>query len=323
MTPGDEATLTRFNDRLADTVEILQTTSEDPRSEIFRQFGETLARLVPRVKISSEKGENNDLPMFQVSTAIHYQAVPSGPELSPFLNCLEWLDKGAPPLAEADLRQLDGLVAPAFAQIFIAPNCPHCPVTVSRLLPLAASAKRFHLKVIDGDLFPELAKAADIRSAPTVILDDRFRWTGRVDIGELVEMAVKRDPTRLGAAALRGLIEEGNAARLADMMQQAGAVFPAFIELLQDDKWPVRLGAMVAFEYLVDAAPSLAAQVVQPLWERFPELEDTIKGDVLHVLAQTGCKALIPQLTVISDSGASEELRAAAAEALAHLSGYE
>ena len=40
------------------------------------------------------------------------------------------------------------------------------------------------------------------------------------------------------------MLSEGRAARVAEMMEKAGRVFPAFLDALTNDEWPVRLGAM-------------------------------------------------------------------------------
>jgi glutaredoxin len=319
VTSGDRDALTRFGSRLRDSLEIGLIWTEDPRSQHFRRFAEALSRLVPNLKVKSERGEADAFPHFQAANAVRYQCVPSGPGLQPFLDCLGWRRQGPPPADPAILKRLDALQAPAFVTVFIAPQCPHCPATVRKLLPLAAAEKGVNLTVVDGELFSETARAAGVRSAPTVVLDDRFRWSGALDVDEFIEMAVNRDPVRLGADSLRSMIEEGGAARVAELMRQANALFPAFIELLRHEKWPVRLGAMVIVEYLAETAPALAARLADPLWERFQEADENVKGDLLHVLGQTGRKDFIPRIAAIAEGGGGEELRAAAAEAVGRL----
>ncbi len=318
-TPGDQETLTRFNARLAGSLEIGLRLSADPRSADFRRFADAFARAAPRVKIKTENGREDALPQLRVSSAIRYRAVPLGPELPPFLDCLEWIARGQVPLGKGEKRLLDAIRSPASVDLFVAPRCPHCPAVVRRLLPLAAAGKGIRLTVIDASLFTEAAAAADIRSTPTVVLDGAFRWTGAAPVEEILRVAADGDPAKLGAAALRSLIEEGKADRVAAMMVRARTVFPAFIELLRHEKWPVRLGAMVAFEYLAEAAPRLAARVADPLWERFDEVDDNVKGDILHVLAQSGRPDFIPRLEAVAAGGGGQELREAAAEAAGRL----
>jgi alkyl hydroperoxide reductase subunit AhpF len=93
------------------------------------------------------------------------------------------------------------------------------------LLGLAACSDQVRLTVIDGEMFPDAAQKDRVNSAPTVILDDRFRWTGSVDAVELVTLMLDRDPASLGADALRGMIEEGNAEGVARMMAESEKYF--------------------------------------------------------------------------------------------------
>jgi len=319
VTPADVDALAALNDRLSRTVEISLVLTADPRSDELRRFCDTLCRHLPRLKVATVDAPGQVAPEIRLNDAIRYRAVPLGPELAPFLDALEWLDHGAP-LLPAGLRgQLDALEVPASIEIYIAPGCRHCPATVRSLLPLAAAGNGITLSVVDGVLFTEAAEAAEIRSVPTVILDGQYRWVGSVRAEEVAEMAAGRDPSRLKAPALISLIEEGQAPRLAEMMQSAGVIFPAFVELLSHDKWPVRLGAMVAFEYLCESAPTLAATVADPLWDRFDTADAAAKGDILDVISQTGRREYVPKLRAIADGEGPEELRSAAGEAIAQL----
>jgi alkyl hydroperoxide reductase subunit AhpF len=95
---------------------------------------------------------------------------------------------------DPDVRQrLAQLRAPALVKVYITPHCPFCPTTVSILLGLAACSDQVRMTVIDGEMFPDAAQKDRINAAPTVILDDQFRWTGSVDAGELVTLMLDRD----------------------------------------------------------------------------------------------------------------------------------
>ncbi len=113
------------------------------------------------------------------------------------------------------------------------------------------------------------------------------------------------------------LLKEGNADQVAEMMLDHNRIFPAFINTLIHEKWPVRLGAMVAFEYIAEKNKSLASRIINPLWEQFQNVEDRIKGDIIYILGETGNVEMIPELEKISYSGIyHEEVRNAARDAL-------
>jgi hypothetical protein len=135
-------------------------------------------------------------------------------------------------------------------------------------------------------LFPGPAQDHAIRSVPTLILEDRLRWSGPLKMEEIVDQCIRRDPTQLSATSLRQIIETGDAPRLSAMMTERGQILPALTELLCHERWSVRLGAMVTMEYLCDDAPELAAGFIPLLCERFSGLNETVQVDVVQVLAQ-------------------------------------
>lgn len=75
---------------------------------------------------------------------------------------------------------------------------------------------------------------------------------------------------------------------VAEMMVAEGKIFPAFMDMLVHEKWPVRLGAMVAMEEIIVRDKPLSEQCVEPLWERFPEMNDQVRGDVIDILGEAG-----------------------------------
>jgi hypothetical protein len=76
---------------------------------------------------------------------------------------------------------------------------------------------------------------------------------------------------------------------------------------------------MVAFESLAEMAPHLAAQVVDPLVRRFADVDDMVKGDLLHVLGESGSPKVRPFLERVAGTYGDEEVCAAAAEAMEKL----
>ena len=172
---------------------------------------------------------------------------------------------------------------------------------------------------LDDELFPGAAQKDRISSSPTVLLDNQFRWTGSVDPAELVALILDRDPASLGADVLKGMIEDGNAGGVAQMMVERKQIFPAFIKLLVHPRWSVRLGAMVVFETLVEDDPGLAIGVVDPLVAVFADVDDMVKGDLLHVIGESGNAAALPFLTTVAAGGYDEEVLSAADEAIEKL----
>lgn len=222
-------------------------------------------------------------------------------------------------MSEAMRDRLAGSNLPAVLELFVAPHCIHCPQAVRTLMPLAAASPRIQMTVIDGALFSEVAEQAGVQTAPTAVLDGRFRWTGTIPVDELVSMIATRDPLTLGPASMELMLKEGAARRLAQMMAEAQALFPALLDLLCHDKWPLRLGAMVAVEELDALRPDLAARAVEGLWERFENAPDPVKGDILFLCGEVGGRHLMERVQRVADGTHAAEVREAASEALEKL----
>ena len=81
------------------------------------------------------------------------------------------------------------------------------------------------------------------------------------------------------------------------------------------------MGAMVAFETLAEDAASLAGQVVDPLIAAFAGADEAVRGDLLHVLGESGNPAALPFLASVAAGDGGEEVQAAAQEAMDKLAG--
>lgn len=294
------------------TVNLRLAQGEGDAAEQLKRFCDHFQQLVPTVQIRNASDDPFSSPAIIIGRHenIAYQAVPTGKELKVFL---EALAKDTEPEAITDSPRIP---LPAQLHLFITPQCPHCPQAATQLLRLADTNAQLRLVVIDGLLFDQAAAAQDIRSVPTLILDNQLRWTGQINLNEVVNQCVQRDPTQLSAASLRQIIESGDAGRLAAMMIDSHEIYPAFFELLLHERWSVRLGAMVTVEYLADEAPALTAQLLDPLWTRFATLSETVQGDMVQVMGQIAGDTAQACLEKIATGDYAESVQEAANEEL-------
>ena len=133
---------------------------------------------------------------------------------------------------------------------------------------------------------------------------------------EIINTINTRDPMSLGATSLENILKEGQAGRLAAMMLDGKKIFPAFYDLLIHDKWPVRLGAMVVMEEIAGQNPAMTADAVNFLWEKFHDLPDQVKGDILYMFGAAGDRRTISWLDQVLNGDYSEEVKEAARETL-------
>lgn len=316
MTPQDEQTIREWASRQDARSTVFLAHGQGPGDEPLADFCDRFKELAPGMQIRNAPDESFRTPALIIGrhANIAYQAIPEGRELPPFLDALS--AAAAPAQAGPAEQAGPDIHLPAELTLYVAMQCPFCPQAVRRLTALAEKNPPLRLVIIDGQLFSREAKAHGIRSVPTLILDDRLRWIGRIDMQEVVDQCVRRDPAQLSAASLRQMLEAGDAARAATLMIEHDLIIPALIDLLVHERWSVRLGAMVTVEYLADQSPRLAERLIAPLWGRFPALSESVQGDVVQVMGQVPSETAKARLRQIASGSFSESVRQAAAEEL-------
>ena len=272
---------------LKNQIEIKLITTEHVETNQFINFTKKFTETTSKLTVHSEKGEN-DLPCFLLKKNIKYSALPLSKELKPFLESLSHIKNHEVKLAEPIIKSLDKINIPVNLKLYIALECPHCPNVVRTIIPMAIICENLHLQIIDGTLFPETAQKDGVMSAPCLILDDDFRWTGEVTTQEIIEIIINRDPSQLSATSLKNILEQGDASWIARQMMEKGEIFDGFIQLLLHETWSVRLGAMVIVEELAETDPKLAAKLCPELIALFDKKEIPVQGDILYVLGEAG-----------------------------------
>ncbi|MCF8052435.1 MAG: thioredoxin family protein [Desulfobacterales bacterium] len=317
MKPNQQELIRRWNDELSRETTLEMVRSKDDRSAAMAAFCEDLASLAPKVSIRRIKSDDEELPAIRLLPNLMFHGVPSENELEPFLEITAAVAQDPTP---GDLagEKLKGLDLPAALELFVAPQCIHCPSMVRRISPLAIDSKSVLLSIIDAELFHEKAGEYGIRSVPTLLLDGKFRWNGAVPLSDVTRMILSRDPANLSQSAISSFLQEGEAGKVTAMMIEHQTVFPALVDLLTHEKWPRRLGAMVAMENLAEENPSLAARAVPSLMDRLDHLTEDVKGDVVYILGEIGGPDLLPVLERIAAAAGkdSPELAESATEAI-------
>ncbi|MGD8338158.1 MAG: hypothetical protein PVI34_04180 [Desulfobacterales bacterium] len=316
MTPAEEAQIRSLNEIFTREVTIGMRLTDDPRSRDIEGFCDLLLRLVPKIKIRREEATAESLPAILVGPGLSFCGVPSHNELAPFIEALAFLNAGKTDLPESIAGRLLDVQPPASVSVYVAPLCKFCPDVVRRLLPLPFAVDRLRMRIIDGVLFKDAAGEDRVRSVPTVILDNQYRWTGGLTLTQLCEAVESRDPTKLDKAALQRLVTEGGAYDLARMMLNSGRVFEAFLDLLIEENLTVRLAAMVTMEELAAADLTLARQVIAPLLKRYPQSADSVKGDMLYIFGELQSPQCLSHLRSVLAAEENSEIREAAQEAL-------
>ncbi|MHC1744371.1 MAG: thioredoxin family protein [Syntrophobacteraceae bacterium] len=316
----DAASVRAWSARVSKDLKIHFRRTDDGRSGQLEAFLDELSALTPSLHIVVDDEGEEGPPAIILKPNLSFQAVPAGLELGPFLDLLS---AAAPP--RPGESGLDGsplrlsIEWPAAIKLYISPHCPHCPGAVSRIAPLALENPDVFVTIIDGALFPELAEQDGVRSAPTVLLDESFRWTGAAPMEELSRALRERDPAQLSAESLKRMLKDGQAGRLAAMILECGRVFPEFQRLLDHPEWSVRLGAVVVMEDLAEENRELARRSLEPVWERFEQLDRSVRGDVVYLSGLVGTPEWVPRIEALLREDLNEEMREVVTEALESL----
>ena len=315
--PDAIKTITAWNEHLTQKIALTAAITGHPEDTQFDAVAKALVDLCPNLDISIQNQKENqemDLPGFIIRPNLIFHALPGGRELTPFLEALSSSDK-----AQADpvmIQTCMSLQIPVNLTLFIAMECPHCPVMVKTTARLAALSPFIHVRVIDGTLFSDAAQKLGVMSAPTLILDEDFRWTGQVSAEEVLKLVTDRDPSQLSPTTLKNILERGDATWITSQMILTGSIFQSFVSLLLSDTWSVRLGALVVVEELAEAAPKLASQLSPMLMDGFDTLGIPVKGDVVYTLGQVGDEKTRDWLIEKMKHFEHEDLKEAAQEAI-------
>ena len=317
MNDKDRAIIDGWAQQKQGSIVLGQVITETPGDAAIKQFCDVLMETVPFIKANAITIENRDLPSIQVMDNVFFSALPREKLLPVFLESLD-LAMGEAPLVEKDVSDiLAAIDIPVDLKLYVATQCPHCPGVVRSMMQMAAACSQIHLHVIDGTWFEAAAARDGVLSAPCLILDDDFRWTGAISMKEVAQLAADRDPAALGTASLRAILEDGNAQWICEKIKAHGAIFPGFVGLLNHDVWSVRLGAMVVVEALAQEDPVLALQLVPLLLPLFENSDVTVKGDLLYALGEVGDASVADIIGTIMETFDDEDLMEAARDALA------
>ena len=206
---SEKQLIAQWRSTLLHEVSLPLLLNKDPRSDHLRRFGDQLSRKAPEVKVHREHDDGIAIPAFVPHESIKFHGVPMGVELGPFLNLLSARGVSGGDYDRDNRAALSRVTLPAALTLYIAPNCPFCPKMVQMLVDLARACEPIELAIVDGVLFQDQAQKDSIRSAPTLLLEDQFRWSGMVDLTEVLDAVVNRDALHLSIASLKRMLNLG------------------------------------------------------------------------------------------------------------------
>ncbi|MFO8009678.1 MAG: thioredoxin family protein [Dehalococcoidia bacterium] len=316
MNQHEEQQVIQWSKGISGEIRIQLNTTGDERSGALRDFCEKLETMASNVRVIENEPDPGGLPSIQVGSNLRYSAIPAGPEMPLFLDALSLLHGGTVPVSQVIRDRVGRIEEATGVRAVITQQCPTCPAVIRQLITLTAINRKIQLDIIDAMLFPELAQELDVQGVPTVFVGERFRWTGYTELEEILDAITGNKPSDFSANTIDRMLQEGNASEVAEMILEQREVFPAIIELLVDEKFATRLGAMAAMEMVTDRDVNVANQIVEPLWRRFDQVIEPMQIDILYLIGEAGTTESIPLMESVLNGPHREHVKEIAQEAI-------
>jgi hypothetical protein len=316
MDAADEKKIREWLNRTGKEIVFDLILSGDVQGDAMKTAAEDLSAVSGKIRIKTKKDKEKPDSAAMIFPQIAVKGVLTGKILDMVLTMLEF---GASRVAPETLERLEKIKAPLFLKLFVTPHCPHCPQVVKDITALSIANPNIHVEIVDGLLYTEKSSMEGVQAAPTLIFNENFRWVGQVRTGDVLDALTDVDPVNLSPESLLAMIEAGRAAAVADMMVNRGTVIPAILDLLLDEKWSVRLGAMVAAEELGLRNEELAFDLMEHLWSRYDAMSDPVKGDIVYLSGAIGPEKDVEKLNTLLEKKPGPEMMDALEDALAAL----
>lgn len=174
--------------------------------EFVRDFASSSQALEVRV-VDTPTEEN--APVLELwkdgnPTGVSFCGIPNGHEFtSLILAVLNAAGQGKNLPDDALRRRIEHLQGPVKLQTFVSLTCTNCPDVVQALNIVALINPAFSNTTIDGAVTPDMVKAYNIQSVPTVYANGELLHVGRSDLGELVGKLEQK----FGSAAEPGAVD--------------------------------------------------------------------------------------------------------------------
>ena len=124
---------------------------------------------------------------------IKFYGVPSGYEFNSLLNAILNISRGDSNLPGMIREDLDKIEKDIHLQVFVTPNCPHCPGAVKTAHNFALYSDKIKADMVEISEFPELAQKFQVMSVPKVMINEDVDFVGSLSDREFLEkiLAVK------------------------------------------------------------------------------------------------------------------------------------
>ena len=265
---------------------LLQRPQEDHELDTGLQAFIEQLRAIAGDALALEEGDDGPGLVLRREGAgtIRYQALPTGPELPPFLAALT-----------GPTEELQAPPQAAELTVFIAEACPHCPRAVGVAIRLALANPQVQALVIDAQRFPELAAEQGVRSVPTTVIDGELAITGVKPLEEILQALRERGAPEHHQRRKKALLQ-GERLDEATALLTTPAGAAAFCALWAQSELSDRLGLMLLAEEALEDDEDALDGLVDGLLPALGAASASLRGDTADLLGQIALPAAQPAL---------------------------
>lgn len=179
--------------RIVRPVVVVATLDESNTARSMRALLTEIASLSERIRIEERHVQGDRVPSFSIGSPgepidLAFAGVPMGPQFSSLVLALLQVG-GVPPREDQPVLERASRLEGAFGfETYFAQDCQSCPETVQALNLLAILNPGVRHVVIDGALFPDEVEQRQVLMVPKIYLNGEFFASGRMVLGELLDM---------------------------------------------------------------------------------------------------------------------------------------
>ena len=128
-------------------------------------------------------------------SGVFFSGIPSGHEFNSLILAILWTSGTEIKLDDSLQNMIGNISEKLHFEVFVSLSCHNCPDIVQGLNQFATLNPNISSEMIDGGIYPELIEEREIQGVPCVYLNGELFANGKVEIGELVNKLLERDPS--------------------------------------------------------------------------------------------------------------------------------
>ena len=204
----------KFEKMLENRVRLLLFTSEDSEySRLTESLLKEVEKLSEKIELEVYDINSEDAKIRNVihvpttiltdendelDSRVRFLGIPSGYEFTTLVKDILFISTHHLEIMNSTIRELEKIENDLRIEIFVTPNCPHCPRAVMLAHQFAMVSEKITSEMINAVEFPSLAEKWNIRSVPhTVVKNENLgnvvRFTGAFPENYVLNLVLEAD----------------------------------------------------------------------------------------------------------------------------------